>query len=268
MRITGFAVGCACVLLMVTAWSGAPKSRSPSVVLPFPAKPDNPAVSGHPDLDMAGLGHAPADGESKALLSPEDALERLTAGVASTAALAAARPTDHPVQRTPAVGVDGDARLAALTIMADIEALPGLGEVARAVRRVGLETLIEPGRPYTLLAPTDAAFAKLGQDRLAALLAPSGHDQLRAILSHHIIAERLLFSNFAGATGTYSSLADQAITITAVDLIKVEEAAMIETDLRAANTVIHVIDQVLLPPAPPSHDAPPSATVIQPANET
>ncbi len=291
-HLAGLAGGCACIFLLIMAWSGAPMPQQPSVTMPLPPKPaaiaaapsqNEPIVFDWPSLKnlrnkpeprLASQAASVERGApaSKVVLSPEDALARLIKAVAPRAASGPLNESPTPAFRTegPSAGLAprGDIRLAALTLLADIETIAGLGEFANAARTVGLDTLIHPNRTYTMLVPSDAAFAKLGQDKLQSLLDPSGHDQLRALLSHHILEERLLFNDFAGEIRSYLSLADQTITIAAKDVIRVDQASMIETDLRAANTVIHVIDEILELREPQDSGSLPSVATTRQASDT
>lgn len=273
LHMAGLAASGACLFLLMTSWSDVSTSKQPFVIMAFPPKPlpipAKPSQHGPIAFEWPSFEKLPnafarpsiADETPVALiapevrefLSPDEALNDLVETIApsdaaSKTSLAVTVPTPAIQAEEPFVKnrPSADARLVTLTLLADIEAIAGLGEFARVVRLVGLETLIEPGKPYTILVPSDAAFANLGQDRLEALQDPRGHNELRALLSNHILSERLKFSDFAGEIRSYQSLADQPITIAAADVIKVEDASMIETDLRAANTVIHVVDKILV----------------------
>lgn len=112
-------------------------------------------------------------------------------------------------------------------------------------------TLGGPG-PYTVFAPTDAAFAKIPKATLDSLLLPANKAQLQTILKYHVISGNPVYAKDV-APGTVTSLSGPlTITVTGAD---VELAAnggakskVVLTDLPANNGVVHVIDTVILPP--------------------
>jgi uncharacterized surface protein with fasciclin (FAS1) repeats len=111
---------------------------------------------------------------------------------------------------------------------------------ATGLRRV----LTEPG-PFTLLAPTDDAFARLSAGEFALLL--SDPERLVAVLERHIVAERLTTADLARRT-TIAPLRGASLHIAfGAYGIKLDGVSLIRTDLAASNGVIHVIDAVLLP---------------------
>lgn len=134
-------------------------------------------------------------------------------------------------------------------ILAGAEIVEGLAQFTAAADVVGLQRLLRPGESYTIFVPNDAAFSKLPPGVVDGLLDPSGHERLLTMLSHHIVPERLTFEDFAGSSRDYTSLAGQPLTIDATEVIRIDEAGMIETDLPLENGVLHVIDQVLAAPS-------------------
>jgi hypothetical protein len=136
--------------------------------------------------------------------------------------------------------------------------LPNIVEVANAagsfttllaaLDAAGLtDTLRGPG-PFTVFAPTDAAFAKIPPATLEALLAdPQG--QLTQILLYHVVSGQVLSTDLSnGQTAPTLQGATVAFTISGSS-VKVNNANVITADVLASNGVIHVIDEVLLPPA-------------------
>ena len=118
-----------------------------------------------------------------------------------------------------------------------------------AVETAGLaEALIGPG-PFTVLAPTDEAFAALGKDTIASLLEPGQRDLLTRILQYHVIPGRVFADQSLGGPATTLAGADVEFAIRDGRLV-VGDAQCVATDLQASNGVVHVIDAVLMPPAP------------------
>lgn len=118
-----------------------------------------------------------------------------------------------------------------------------------AATKAGLaESLIGEG-PYTVLAPTDDAFNALGH-QLEDLLLPENRDTLRRILSYHVIPGRV-YADQALSANQAQTLAGPRVSFRFdTGRLKVNNARIISTDLEASNGVVHVITQVLLPPAP------------------
>jgi uncharacterized surface protein with fasciclin (FAS1) repeats len=122
-----------------------------------------------------------------------------------------------------------------------------------AVKAAGLvETLSGPG-PFTVFAPTDAAFAKLPDGTVTALLADK--DKLTAILTYHVLSGKVVAADIVksnGATPTTVNGLPLDIVVRG-GKVYVNGANVVTADVQASNGVIHVIDAVLLPqnaPAP------------------
>ena len=120
-----------------------------------------------------------------------------------------------------------------------------------AVQAAGLaETLQGPG-PFTVFAPTDAAFAKLPAGTVEALLADKA--KLASILTYHVVAGKVMAADIVKAKGaTPKTVNGQSVKIVVRDgKVFVNGAQVVTADVAASNGVIHIIDTVLLPPAAP-----------------
>ena len=105
--------------------------------------------------------------------------------------------------------------------------------------------------PYTVFAPTDDAFAALPKGTIETLLKPENKDQLVAILTYHVVDGRV-YSDAALEAGAAKTLEGSEIQISVEDgKAQVNDAGLVATDIDASNGVIHVIDQVILPPSKP-----------------
>ena len=116
-----------------------------------------------------------------------------------------------------------------------------------AVEAAGLEDTLKGDGPFTLFAPTDAAFAKLPEGTVESLLLPENKDQLVAILTYHMVPGKVMSSDIAGQKLNASTLQGGELTIDAIKGVKVNEASVIAADVEATNGVIHAIDTVVLP---------------------
>jgi uncharacterized surface protein with fasciclin (FAS1) repeats len=117
--------------------------------------------------------------------------------------------------------------------------------LAAALQAAGLvETLQGPG-PFTVFAPTDAAFAKLPAGTVEALLADRA--KLTAILTYHVVPGTVLAADVVKLTGA-KTVNGASVTIRVVDgKVMIDNATVVTADVRATNGVIHVIDTVILP---------------------
>lgn len=106
------------------------------------------------------------------------------------------------------------------------------------------ETLSGEG-PYTVFAPTDAAFAELPDGALEFLLQPENQALLKEVLAYHVASEALPSSDIS--TGLVETMGGGlAVRVDGDDVI-VNNASVIQPDVQASNGVIHVINRVLLP---------------------
>jgi uncharacterized surface protein with fasciclin (FAS1) repeats len=115
-----------------------------------------------------------------------------------------------------------------------------------AVKAAGLvETLSGPG-PFTIFAPTNAAFDKLPAGTLESLLKPENKAKLVAILTYHVIPAKVMAADVK--SGEVKTVNGKMLTIKADGMgVMVNNATVTATDLVGSNGVIHVIDTVLLP---------------------
>lgn len=118
--------------------------------------------------------------------------------------------------------------------------------LAAALRAADLVDALQAGGPFTVFAPTDEAFAKLGSATLEDLLKPENKAKLAAILTYHVVPTRVL-SKDARTMGV-ATLNGQRLDLVVTDgTVRVGNATVIMADVSASNGVIHAIDTVLLP---------------------
>ena len=115
--------------------------------------------------------------------------------------------------------------------------------LATALQAAGLvDTLKGPG-PFTVFAPTDAAFAKVPKATLDALLADKA--KLTAVLTYHVVAGKVMAKDVKA--GKVKTVQGSELTIGTTGGVTVDGANVTATDIVADNGVIHVIDSVVLP---------------------
>ncbi|MEO7367410.1 MAG: fasciclin domain-containing protein [Gemmatimonadaceae bacterium] len=116
-----------------------------------------------------------------------------------------------------------------------------------AVKAAGLVETLQGEGPFTVFAPTDAAFAKLPEGTVEALLADK--EKLTAILTYHVVSGKVLAADIVKAGGADPATVNGApVNITLRDgQVYVDGAKVITADIQASNGVIHVIDAVIMP---------------------
>ncbi len=126
-----------------------------------------------------------------------------------------------------------------------------LSTLVAAVKAAGLvETLKGPG-PFTVFAPTNAAFAKLPAGTVDELLKPENKEKLVAILTYHVIPGRVKAADVMAMSNPSMPKSVQGATLNVKTTapVMVNDARVIVTDIEASNGVIHLIDTVLMPPS-------------------
>ena len=119
--------------------------------------------------------------------------------------------------------------------------------LAAALGAADLVDTLKGEGPFTVFAPTDEAFAKLPAGTVETLLKPENRDQLVAILTYHVVAGKVKAADVVTLSeATTVNGATIAITVTDGG-VRVNDANVIATDIKASNGVIHVIDTVILP---------------------
>ncbi|MBK0398655.1 fasciclin domain-containing protein [Limibaculum sp. M0105] len=117
-----------------------------------------------------------------------------------------------------------------------------------AVQAAGLVDTLKSDGPFTVFAPTDAAFAKLPDGTVEALLKPENKDQLVAVLTYHVVPGKVMSADIAGQKLSAKTVQGSAVAIDATGGgVVVDEAIVTTADIEASNGVIHVIDTVILP---------------------
>lgn len=136
-----------------------------------------------------------------------------------------------------------------MDIVATAVAAGSFTTLATALTEADLAETLKGEGPYTVFAPTDEAFAKLPAGTLEDLLKPENKDKLIDILTYHVVSGKVLAADVTGlSNATMLNGDDVDITVTNGEVM-VNGANVVSTDIMASNGVIHVIDEVLMPPA-------------------
>ena len=115
--------------------------------------------------------------------------------------------------------------------------------LATALGAAGLVDTLKGKGPFTVFAPTDAAFAKIPKADLDALLKDKA--KLTAVLTYHVVPGKVLAKDVKA--GKVKTVQGSDITVTTMGGVMVDNAHVTATDIAADNGVIHVIDTVIMP---------------------
>ena len=118
---------------------------------------------------------------------------------------------------------------------------------AAALQAAGLLDTLKGQGPFTVVAPTDEAFAKLPAGTVEELLQPENKDKLVAILTYHVVPGKVMAKDVMKLTSA-KTVNGKSVTIAdRSGVVMVDNARVVQTDIAASNGVIHVIDSVILP---------------------
>lgn len=133
------------------------------------------------------------------------------------------------------------------TIVALASTNDNFSTLKAALEAAGLtETLAGQG-PFTVFAPTNAAFEALGKEKVQALLKPENKEKLIKVLTYHVVPGQVLSTELkSGKTKTVEGA--EVMVMVKDGKVKINNAQVTQADVKASNGVIHAIDKVLLPP--------------------
>ncbi len=115
--------------------------------------------------------------------------------------------------------------------------------LAAALQQAGLIDTLKGKGPFTVFAPSDAAFAKVPKEQLDALLADK--EKLAAVLTYHVVPGKVMSKDVR--PGMVKSVQGSSLTLSTAGGVKVDGANVVKADIVADNGVIHIIDNVVLP---------------------
>jgi uncharacterized surface protein with fasciclin (FAS1) repeats len=115
--------------------------------------------------------------------------------------------------------------------------------LATALQAAGLVDTLKGSGPFTVFAPTDAAFAKIPPEQLQALLKDKA--KLTKVLTYHVVAGKVMSKDIKA--GKVKTVQGSSLTVTTRDGVGVDKAKVTTADIVADNGIIHVIDSVVMP---------------------
>jgi uncharacterized surface protein with fasciclin (FAS1) repeats len=126
---------------------------------------------------------------------------------------------------------------------------PDLATLVTAVSTAELTETLQGEGPFTVFAPTNAAFEKLGDEQVQSLLEPENRDQLTKILTYHVVPGKLTAADLSDGEQLKTVAGETLEVEVDGDTVMVGDATVAQPDVEASNGVVHVIDSVLTPTA-------------------
>lgn len=243
---------------LVAPIAQAPSSPAPTQAVPRPTAPMTPEMPG--TAPSAKPGTTPANPTVPMQTPDGRPMMRPVAPGASTpgpstpgtsatppAPTAPARPT---VQTPASPATPATPRTAATGTIADVAgASSTFTTLVSALNEAELTEVLKGEGPFTVFAPTDAAFEALPPGTIDELMKPENRTTLVQVLKYHVVSGAYPASRLAA--GQLPSVQGAPITVSITDgKVMVNDANVLQADITATNGVIHAIDRVILPPRP------------------
>jgi uncharacterized surface protein with fasciclin (FAS1) repeats len=135
----------------------------------------------------------------------------------------------------------------AKTIVQLADRAGNFGQLVVAIKEADLADTLKGDGPFTVFAPTDAAFKKIPKDTRESLMQPANRDRLQRILKHHVMKGRKMAKDVTSAS-SLTMMDGKALPVQQKgNKVRIGDATIQDTDLEAENGVVHVIDRVLMP---------------------
>ncbi|ODR92134.1 Nex18 symbiotically induced protein [Sinorhizobium alkalisoli] len=132
-----------------------------------------------------------------------------------------------------------------------VDTAAGAGQfqtLAAAIDAAGLTETLKGAGPFTVFAPTDDAFTKLPAGTVENLLKPENREKLISVLTYHVVPGKVMAADVVKLNEA-KTVNGKMVTIKASgDGVMINDANVTATDIDASNGVIHVLDEVILPP--------------------
>ncbi|MBE9079699.1 fasciclin domain-containing protein [Romeria aff. gracilis LEGE 07310] len=231
---------------------GAPSAASPGT-------PSSPSAAS-PSSPSATSPGAPSSPSAASPSRPGSSTDDPTVSQAETPPAATPNADAAPETAPPEAAPDADAapETADLTISELVSSSQSFEILTAALDAAEMTDVLAEEGPYTVFIPTDEAFEALPEGALESLLEPENRELLTQVLSYHVVP--------GAVTSTDLSDGDEVTTVEGADVtigvseagVTVNDASVILADVEASNGIIHVVDEVIIPPtaAAPAPDSP------------
>ena len=177
-------------------------------------------------------------------------MKKAIAGIAVALVMLSACGSDGAESTEETVTEETVAEATEMTEAGDIVAVAsstdGFGTLVAALTAAGLVETLQGAGPFTVFAPTDAAFAALPAGLLDKLLLPENKDVLVSILTYHVVPGMVMSADIMA--GDVATVEGSSVKLETSYGVKVNGANVTAADVAASNGVIHVIDAVIVPP--------------------
>ncbi|SIO51016.1 Uncaracterized surface protein containing fasciclin (FAS1) repeats [Rhodovulum sp. ES.010] len=117
-----------------------------------------------------------------------------------------------------------------------------------AVQAAGLVDTLKGDGPFTVFAPTNAAFDALPANTVETLLRPENRERLVSVLTYHVVPGAVTSDQLAGQRLRVATVQGDTVHVDGTRGVRVNKSRVTTADIMASNGVIHVVDRVLLPP--------------------
>lgn len=138
-------------------------------------------------------------------------------------------------------------RAAPVSVAETVAANPQLSTLNSLVVKAGLSDTLKAVGPYTVFAPSNAAFAKVPAKTMDELAKDPA--KLKAVLTYHLIPAKVMAADVKNGNTKTANGANLALSKSG-DFVTVEDAMVQTADIAASNGVVHIVDAVLMPPTP------------------
>ena len=153
--------------------------------------------------------------------------------------------SDDPERKTERANPESQNTEAKGSIAEIVAANSNFSTLLAAVDAAELTATLSSDGPFTVFAPTDAAFAKLDKDTLSALLEPANKAKLTKILLHHVVSGKYEASDVLSKASLTSVMGQKLVVDESGP--SVGSSTITSTNIKATNGVIHVVDTVIIP---------------------
>jgi uncharacterized surface protein with fasciclin (FAS1) repeats len=193
---------------------------------------------------FAQAGTAPANSSAPAV---EKTIEKSPASMEkSPTSMPAEEKTTGQAPTAPAA--ESSTGQSAGSIVDVVGSNPNFSTLTAAVKAAGLADTLSGKGPYTIFAPTDAAFAALPKGAVETLLKPENKEQLKQLLTYHVVSGSFKSTDLKPGASEVPTLLGKSVAINVANgEVSVNKAKVMQADVAASNGVIHVVDKVLVP---------------------
>ncbi len=135
-----------------------------------------------------------------------------------------------------------------LDIVDTAAANPDFATLVQAVTAAELAETLKGEGPFTVFAPTNDAFAALGEEKIAELMKPENKEQLATVLKFHVVPAKVMAADVTTMEADTAAGVKAAVNVAEDGTVTYAGAKVVKTDIECTNGVIHVIDAVVMPP--------------------